>query len=83
MLKVLPFAEVLHVSDPKLLPAQLERIAWRACLSLGAVALAIDERLMGGVRVPSLRYRLNAPPLYRSPRVAREKIDNLYSELVL
>ena len=82
-LKNLPFAEILHVSEPTLLPPQMERLAWHACLHLRTVALAIDERLLGGVRVPSVRYVLNAPPLYRSTRVAREKIDNLYSELVL
>lgn len=83
LLRGCPFAELLHVSDPSLLSNQLERLVWYACLKLRAVGVVSDERLMGGGSVPSIKYRLNSPPLFRSKRVTRFDVTNLYSELVL
>lgn len=79
----LPFAELLHVSNAALLAPQLERLVWLMCRRLRAVAVAADERLLAGAQVRAIRYRLNAPPLFKSSRLPREKIDNMWSELVL
>lgn len=79
----MPFAELLHVSRPGLLAPMMERIVWLMCRRLRAVAVAADERLLAGAPVRAYRYRLNAPPLFKSARLPREKIDNLWSELAL
>ncbi len=77
------FAELLHVSNPSLLVPQFERLVWLMCRRLRAVAIASDERLLAGAPVGGIRYRLNAPPLFKSTRLSREKVDNMWSELVL
>ncbi len=81
LLRDIPFAEFLHVSEPDLLGPQIERIVWLLCRHFRAVAVATDERLVAGARLHSIRYRLNSPPVFKSGRVSREKIDNMWSEL--
>jgi hypothetical protein len=81
MLRGLRFAEILHVSEPGLLAAQFERIAWLLCHHFRAVGIASDERLIDGARLHSFRYKLNSPGVFKSDRVRREDIDNMWSEL--
>lgn len=81
--KNLPFAELLHVGNAAVLAPQFERLVWLMCRRLRAVAVAGDERLLAGAAVRAIRYRLNAPPLFKSSRLPRERIDNMWSELVL
>jgi hypothetical protein len=83
MLRDLPFAELLHVSEPAVLAPQLERVVWTLCRRLRAVSVAADERLLAGAPARAIRYRLNAPPLFKSAHIGRERIDNMWSELVL
>jgi len=81
ILRGMPFSEILHVSEPALLPPQIERIVWLLCRHFGAVAVAADERLLAGAEMRAIRYRLNSPPVFKSARVSREKIDNMWGEL--
>jgi hypothetical protein len=81
MLRGLRFAEILHVSAPDLLAAQFERVVWLLCRHFRAVGVASDERLIAGARVRAFRYKLNSPGVYKSARVQRLEIDNLWSEL--
>jgi hypothetical protein len=81
ILRGMPFSEILHVSEPALLGPQIERIVWALCRHFRAVAVAADERLLAGSDVSAIRYRLNSPAVFKSARVARDKIDNMWSEL--
>jgi hypothetical protein len=46
-----------------------------------AVGVASDERLIAGANLRSIRYKLHSPAVFKSARVKRESIDNLWSEL--
>lgn len=81
VMRGLPFAEILHVSEPALLRPQIERIVWVLCAHFRSLAIAADERLFAGADVRSIRYRLNSPAVFKSNRVSRDKIDNMWGEL--
>jgi hypothetical protein len=81
VLRGLRFAEILHVSEPALLAAQFERIVWLLCRHFKAVGVAADERLIAGAKVRGFRYKLHSPGVFKSTRVRREDIDNMWSEL--
>jgi hypothetical protein len=81
VLRNLPFSELLHVSQPSMLGPQVERIVWALCRHFRAVGVAADERLLAGADVRAIKYKLNSPPLFLSPRIGREKINNMWSEL--
>ncbi len=81
MLRGLRFAEILHVSEPGLLAPQFERIVWLLCRHFRAIGVASDERLIAGAKLHAFRYKLNSPGVYKSDRVRREDIDNMWSEL--
>jgi hypothetical protein len=81
ILRRLRFSEILHVSDPELLGPQFERIVWLLCRHFRAVGVASDERLIAGANLRSIRYKLHSPGVFKSSRVTREGIDNLWSEL--
>lgn len=76
------FASLLHVSDPELLRRHLRPFTRHLLLRHGALATLVEDRL--GVRRP--RLSRSAPPtrkkLFRSPSLAPEQVDYLYSELV-
>lgn len=76
-----PFCELLFVSNPDLLRRHFERVKWAIYLRGFAFLLAVDERLLGG-RLP-LMYPYERVTLYKSARVDRMDVDNLYSELAL
>lgn len=76
-----PFCELLYVSDPELLRRHFELVKWMIYLRGLAPLLAVDERLLGG-RLP-LMYAYERVTLYKSGRVGRLDVDNLYSELAL
>jgi hypothetical protein len=69
------------VSEPALLASQIERIVWLLCRHFRAVGVAADERLLGGVRVRAIRYKLNSPPVFKSKHLHRRQIDNMWGEL--
>lgn len=81
VLRNLTFAELLQVSEPSMLGPQVERIVWLLCRHFRAVGVAADARLLGGADVRAIKYKLNSPPLFLSPRIGREKINNMWSEL--
>lgn len=81
ILRRLRFSEILHISDPELLGPQFERIVWLLCRHFRAVGVASDERLIAGANLRSMRYKLHSPGVFKSSRVRREGIDNLWSEL--
>jgi hypothetical protein len=81
VLRNLTFSELLHVSEPSMLGPQLERVVWLLCRHFRAVGIAADARLLAGADVRAIRYKLNSPPLFLSPRIGREKINNMWSEL--
>jgi hypothetical protein len=81
VLRGLRFAEILHVGEPALLAPQFERIVWLLCRHFGAVGVAADERLIAGAKLRGFRYKLRSPGVFKSTRVRREDIDNMWSEL--
>jgi hypothetical protein len=81
ILRGMRFSEILHVSEPALLAPQFERIVWLLCRHFGAVGVAADERLIAGAKIRGFRYKLHSPGVFRSARVRREDIDNMWSEL--
>jgi hypothetical protein len=81
ILRKLPFSEILHVSEPGLLAPQFERIVWSLCRHFGVVGVASDARLLAGANIRAIGYKLNSPPLFKSPRIGRDKINNMWSEL--
>ncbi len=81
ILRDLPFADFLHVSEPDLLAPQLERIVWLLCRHFRAVAVSTDERLVAGAALRSIRYRLNSPTVFKGNGVRPGQIDNMWSEL--
>lgn len=79
--KLVPFCDVLFVSDPALLREHFELVKLAICVRGQALAMAIDERLLGA-RLPFV-YPYERPALFKGSRVDRGDIDNLYSELAL
>ncbi len=76
-----PFCEILFVSNPELLRAHFELVKLVICARGAALALAIDERLLGA-RLPLL-YPYRRVTLFKASRAGRMDVDNLYSELAL
>jgi hypothetical protein len=81
ILRNLPFSELLLVSRPSMVGPYIERVVWLLCRHFSAVGVAADARLLAGADVTAFRYKLNSPPLFLSRRIAREKINNMWSEL--
>jgi hypothetical protein len=81
--KKLPlFASVLRVSNPALFRAMARQFARHLLLHHGAVVTLAEERVVG--YRPRLSYVLRSPrrKMFRSPSLAPDQIDYLYSELV-
>jgi hypothetical protein len=75
------FAAILHASNPRLLHASLGQVRCRLLLRHGALATLAELRTIE--RKPLLSVLLPAPrpKMYRSPTLAPDQIDDLYSEL--
>lgn len=76
------FASILHVSDPDLFASLGRRFARHLLLRHGVLATLAELRVVrhrprGSVLLGSAR-----PKMFRSDRLAADRIDNLYSELV-
>ncbi len=76
-----PYSDLLHCSDPKLLARHLERVKLAILRRQRTALLVADARMFGDDRPrgPTLKQ----PALYRSPVFDAGEIDKLYSEIVL
>jgi hypothetical protein len=76
------FASVLHVSNPALFRKMARPFARRLLIRHGALATLAEERVVG--YRPRLSHVLRSPrrKMFRSPSLAPDQIDYLYSELV-
>ncbi len=74
------FAMILHVSDPALMRRALIPLTRHLLMRHGLVATLAERRVIG--HRPALSLRLdNWPKMYRSPTLASDDVDYLYSEL--
>lgn len=79
--KGLPFAVILHVSNPELFRRALRVLTRHLLLRHRLVATRAELRTIG--RRPPLSFKRDPwPKLYRSTRLEPAQIDDLYSELV-
>ena len=76
----IPFSEILYVGDREVLRRHFEAVKLKIMWMDRTLLVAIDERLIGRRLFGMLPYRRIS--LFRSKRLQREQIDNLYSELV-
>jgi acetoacetyl-CoA synthetase len=75
-----PYSEILHCSEPRLLARHLERVKLAILRRQRTAALVADARLFP-VRPRGMAHR--KPTCYRSPLFDAGDLDRLYSELVL
>jgi acetoacetyl-CoA synthetase len=79
--KRLPFSEILYASDREILRRHFEAIKLTIMMNDRTFLVALDERLIG-TRLPAMvPYRRVS--LFKSARLTRNDIDNLYSELAV
>jgi hypothetical protein len=77
-------ARVHYFSDRDRFVRHLRSIQLSLSRHDGSLVVECDERLLRGATIPwSYRTRLPIPRLFKSPRLRREQISNLYSERVL
>jgi hypothetical protein len=76
------FATVLYASDPALFRRLARRFTSHLLLRHGVLATLAEQRVVGGRPGWSVRLPTPRPKMFRSPRLAPEQVDNLYSELV-
>lgn len=84
--KSFPFlmARIHYISNPEIFQKYLNSICLRICLKFKVLFTIADERFLGGKRIAfSKKLTLQNKPLFRSPLLTKNHIDNLYSELVL
>jgi acetoacetyl-CoA synthetase len=79
--KGVAFSEILHASDRELLRRHFEVVKLKIMAKDRTLLVAIDERLIGERLPAMLPYRRVS--LFRSSRLTREQIDNLYCELTV
>ena len=73
-----------HISDVASFRRSIGSMAGRICRRFGVNALYVDERFLGGWRIPfSIKKKLDWPQVYRSEDLEPETIDSLYSERIL
>ena len=77
-----PCATLLHLSAPELLQGRYATLGRHLLKAEGAILTIFEARRL--VTRPLLSFRLQSANrrLYRSPTLAPEQIDNLYSEAV-
>jgi hypothetical protein len=74
-------ASVLYASDITLFRDVVGRIVGPVCLRLKVLALSVDERLLGGRRIPfSVPRALEQPRVFKSESLSGGDLDALYSE---
>jgi hypothetical protein len=79
-----PYCHIHYVSDRGRFLRHLARIKWYFLRRMGAWFVAVDERFVGQrPGVFSKVHVLSTPRYYRSDVLAADKVDNLYTELVL
>ncbi len=76
------FHQLLHVDEPEVLAQHAEAIA-DAILPDGPAVLSIDRRLVPGQPSGATVEPIPQPRLYKSRRLRRDQIDNLYTEVLL
>jgi len=81
----LPFARVHHIEAPAIFVRHLAKVALRAAVSLGDVAMIVDDRMLRGA-APWYSFmrpggRQNAA--YRSDALGADDIDGLYTEAAI
>lgn len=80
----LPCARIHYLSNRARLPSLLSTIQSSLWKHHGLVLAECDERLVEGLELArSFRTRLPIPRLFRSSRLSKHQITNLYSEIVL
>ena len=80
--KNLPFAQIYHVSDPKVFAKFAHRIASVIGLRIKAFAMLVDERFLEGNSIlQSFTCSLSNPRVYKSHSLGKRDLDLLYSEL--
>jgi hypothetical protein len=75
------FSEILYVSDQDLLLRHFELAKLRMLWRDRTLLLAVDKRLLG--RRPPVAFPYRRVTLFKSARLKRADLDNLYSELAL
>jgi hypothetical protein len=76
------YHQLLHVDQPSLLARHAEAIA-TAILPKQQAVLAIDRRLLPIAPAGSEIEAIPQPRLFKSRRLRRHQIDNLYNEVLL
>jgi hypothetical protein len=76
------FASVLHVSDPELFRRFARAFSRHLLLRHGIPAMLVELRVVGQRLRPSVMLKAPRRKMFRSPRLAADQIDYLYSELV-
>ena len=76
------YHQVLHVDAPEVLARHAGAIA-AAMLPEGPAVLAIDRRLVPAQPVGAKSEPIAQPRLYKSSRLTPDRIDNLYTEVLL
>ena len=76
------FASILHVSNPGLFAAMARPFARWLLVHHRVLATLAELRVVRQRPTPSVRLRSARPKMFKSPRLAPEQIDYLYSELV-
>ena len=80
--KNLPFAQIYHVSDPKVFAKFAHRIASVVGLRIKAFAMLVDERFLEGNSIlQSFTCSLSNPRVYKSNSLGKRDLDLLYTEL--
>jgi hypothetical protein len=81
--KGFPMAYVHYMSDRAFFQTHLAIIAWKIFLRHGTPFICVESRhLRDPLPWPRKTYHLRVPRIFKSSTVAREDIDNLYSELI-
>jgi hypothetical protein len=76
------FASILHVSEPALFHRHRRAVAAHLLLRHGALALLVEERLIGAPLAGAARIRSPRKKMFLSPTLRAEQVDYFYSELV-
>jgi hypothetical protein len=80
----IPYYYILYISNPKLFSKYSNTIRCKIVSGSKTPFILVDSRLIHHVKLPfSFNLPFRSIKLYKSSRLQPEKIDNLYSELVL
>jgi hypothetical protein len=80
-LRGLPFASILHVSDPDLFARMARPFARHLLLRHRTIATLAEPRVTGRRPWPSVAISRKPPKMFRSSRLRAADADDLYSEL--